>query len=152
MKTVALAIATAGGAGYFPIAPGTVGSAVGIVVYLLTRHFDPAIQVGLFVAVCVIGTWASTVAATHFGREDPGYVVIDEVAGQLATLLLLDVSLVGAFIGFLVFRVLDIIKPWPANRLEALHGGPGIMADDIMVGAYGWVLLWVLFHFVPWLR
>jgi len=152
VKAVALAIATAGGAGYFPIAPGTVGSAVGIVVYLLTRHLDPAVQVGLFVAVCLVGTWASTVAAVHFGRDDPGYVVIDEVAGQLATLLLLDVSLTGAAIGFLVFRVLDIIKLWPANRLEALHGGVGIMADDIMVGAYGWGLLWTLFYFVPWLR
>lgn len=152
MRAVALAIATAGGAGYFPFAPGTVGSAVGVGVYLLTRHLDPSLQVLLFVAVCVVGTWASTVAARHFGRDDPGYVVIDEVAGQLATLLLLDVGLVGTFIGFLIFRVLDIIKPWPANRLEALHGGFGIMADDVMAGAYGWVLMWGLVTLVPWLR
>ncbi len=152
MKPVAVAIATAGGAGYFPFAPGTVGSAVGVALYLLTRHLDPTWHVGLLVAVCAIGTWASTVAATHFGREDPGHVVIDEVAGQLATLLLLDVGLVGAFVGFLIFRVLDIIKPWPANRLEALHGGFGIMADDVMAGAYGWVLLWGLVYVFPWLR
>jgi phosphatidylglycerophosphatase A len=152
VKPVALALATAGGAGYFPFAPGTVGSAVGMAVYLLTRHLDPAIQVGLFVAICVVGTWAAGIAATHFGREDPGYVVVDEVAGQLATLLLLDVGLAGAAIGFFIFRVLDIIKPWPANRLEALHGGFGIMADDIMAGAYGWVLLWVLLYVFPWLR
>lgn len=152
MKAVALAIATAGGAGYFPFAPGTVGSAVGIVIYLLTRHLDPSIQVASFVVVCVIGTWASTVAARHFGREDPGYVVVDEVAGQLATLLLLDVGYVGAAIGFLIFRILDIIKPWPANRLEALHGGVGIMADDVMAGAYGWVLMWGLVTLIPWLR
>lgn len=152
MKAIALAVATAGGAGYFPFAPGTVGSAVGIAVYLLTKQLDPSVQIALFVAICVVGTWASTVAATHFGREDPGYVVVDEVAGQLATLLLLDVGLVGAGIGFVIFRILDIIKPWPANRLEALHGGLGIMADDIMVGAYGWVLLWGLMYFVPWLR
>lgn len=152
MKTVALAIATAGGAGYFPFAPGTVGSAVGVVIYLLTRHLDPASQVALFATVCVVGTWASTVAARHFGREDPGYVVVDEVAGQLATLLLLDVGVIGAGIGFLVFRILDIIKPWPANRLESLHGGLGIMADDVMAGAYGWVLMWGLVTLVPWLR
>jgi phosphatidylglycerophosphatase A len=152
VKSVAVAIATAGGAGYFPFAPGTVGSAVGIVVYLLSRHLDPGLQIGLFVMICVAGTWASTVAATHFGREDPGYVVIDEVAGQLATLLLLDVGLLGALAGFLIFRVLDIIKPWPANKLEALHGGLGIMADDIMAGAYGWVLLWGLVYVFPWLR
>jgi phosphatidylglycerophosphatase A len=152
VRSVALAIATAAGAGYFPFAPGTVGSAVGVAIYLLTRHLDPAVQVALFAAVCVIGTWASGVAAVHFGREDPGYVVVDEVAGQLGTLLLLDVGWAGAFVGFLIFRVLDIIKPWPANRLEALHGGLGIMADDIMVGVYGWGLLWGLIYLFPWLR
>jgi phosphatidylglycerophosphatase A len=152
VKSGALLIATVGGAGYFPFAPGTVGSAAGAVVYLLTRHLEPAIQVGLFGAICVVGIWASSVAARHFGREDPGHVVIDEVAGQLATLLLLDVGLLGTLAGFLIFRVLDIIKPWPANRLEALHGGFGIMADDVMAGAYGWVLLWVLVYLFPWLR
>ena len=152
MKSVALFIATVAGAGYFPIAPGTVGAAAGAAVYLLTRHLEPGIQVGLFAAICVVGTWASTVAARHFGREDPGHVVIDEVAGQLATLLLLDVGLMGTLAGFLIFRVLDIIKPWPANRLEALHGGVGIMADDVMAGAYGWVLLYGLVYLFPWLR
>jgi len=152
VKAVAVAIATVGGAGYFPIAPGTVGSAAGVVLYLLTRHLDPSVQVGLFVVVCVVGTWASTVAAQHFGREDPGYVVVDEVAGQLATLMLLDVGLLGASIGFLIFRVMDIIKPWPANRLEALHGGLGIMADDIMAGAYGWLVLWGILYVAPWIR
>ncbi len=152
MKGVAVAIATVGGAGYFPVAPGTVGSAAGVVVYLLTRHLDPAIQIGLFVAVCLVGTWASTVAARHFGREDPGYVVVDEVAGQLATLMLLDVGPLGASIGFLIFRVMDIIKPWPANRFEALHGGLGIMADDVMAGAYGWLVLWGILYVAPWIR
>lgn len=152
MKALAVAIATAGGAGYFPFAPGTVGSAVGIAVYLLSRRLDPGMQIGMFVAICVAGTWASTIAASHFGREDPGYVVVDEVAGQLATLLLLDVGLLGALAGFFIFRVLDIIKPWPANKLESLHGGLGIMADDIMAGAYGWLLLWGLIYVFPWLR
>jgi phosphatidylglycerophosphatase A len=145
-------IATVGGAGYFPFAPGTVGSAAGAIAYLLTRHLDPGVQVGLFAGVCVVGSWASTVAARHVGREDPGHVVVDEVAGQLATLLLLDVGWLGTLAGFLIFRVLDIVKPWPANRLEALHGGFGIMADDVMAGAYGWVLLFALISVFPWLR
>lgn len=152
MKAVALAIATVGGAGYFPFAPGTVGSAAGVVLYLLTRHLDAPSQVGLLLGVFVVGTWASTIAARHFGREDPGHVVVDEVAGQLMTLLLLDVNVVGAIVGFFIFRIMDIIKPWPANRLEALHGGLGVMADDMMAGAYGWVLLWGLLYFLPWLR
>lgn len=152
MTRLALVIATAGGAGYVPVAPGTAGSAVGVAIYLLTRHLEPVLQAALFVGICVVGIWASSEAARHFGRDDPGHVVIDEVAGQLATLLLLDVGLLGAAIAFLIFRVFDIVKPWPANRLEALHGGVGIMADDLMAGAYGWVLLWSLLYFFPWLR
>lgn len=152
MRRLAVVIATAGGAGYFPFAPGTVGSAVGVVVYFLTRHLEAPWQIGLVVGVSIIGTWAASRAAEHFGREDPGYVVIDEVAGQLVTLLLLDVGITGATLGFLIFRVLDIIKPWPAGRFEDLPGGLGIMADDIMAGAYGWVILWGAITLVPWLR
>ncbi len=74
------------------------------------------------------------------------------MAGQLVTLLLLHVGLVGAVLGFLVFRVLDIIKPWPAGRFEALPGGLGIVADDLMAGAYGWVIMWGAITLIPALR
>jgi phosphatidylglycerophosphatase A len=152
MNRLAVAIATSAGAGYFPIAPGTVGSAVGIVIYLLTRHMAPSWQIGLLAAISLVGIWAADVAARHFQRDDPGHVVIDEVAGQLVTLLLLDVGIAGAVIGFFVFRILDIIKPWPARQLERLHGGLGIMADDLMAGAYGWIIMWGLVHLVPAIR
>lgn len=152
MTRLAVWIATAGGAGYFPFAPGTVGSAVGLVLYLVTRHLGPTEQVSLCVAIACIGTWASSHAARYFDREDPGYVVIDEVAGQLTTYLLLDLTFTGAFLGFVIFRIFDIIKPWPAGRLESLPGGFGIMADDLMAGAYGWLLLWVIVTFMPMLR
>ena len=120
MKRAAVILATVGGAGYFPIAPGTVGSAVGVLVYWFTRQWPFSWQLGLVAAVTVVGTWAAGVAAGHFGREDPGHVVIDEVAGQLVTLLLTGAGLSGAVIGFFVFRLFDIIKPWPANRFERL--------------------------------
>jgi phosphatidylglycerophosphatase A len=152
MKRLGVFIATSAGAGYFPIAPGTVGSAVGVGLYWLTRGFSARWQVGLLVAISVIGVWASGVAARHFDREDPGYVVIDEVAGQLLTLLLLNVGLIGATLGFLIFRIFDIVKPWPARRFEDFPGGLGIMADDLMAGAYGWLLLWGLLKVVPGLR
>jgi phosphatidylglycerophosphatase A len=152
MKWLAVAIATSAGAGYFPVAPGTVGSAVGIVIYLLTRHMAPSWQIGLLVATSFIGLWAADAAARHFQREDPSHVVIDEVAGQLMTLLLLDVGVTGAAIGFVVFRILDIIKPWPARQLESLHGGLGIMADDLMAGVYGWIIMWGLIHLMPAIR
>ena len=89
----------------------------------------------------MVGVWAASVAARHFGREDPGPVVIDEVAGQLLTLLLTGVGVGGAIVGFFLFRVLDIFKPWPARQLESLPGGLGIMADDLMVAVYGNLLM-----------
>ncbi len=141
MKRFAVLLATSLGAGYSPIAPGTAGSAVGIVVYLLTRQWTAFQQIALVAIISVIGVWAADVAARHFGRDDPGQVVIDEVAGQLLTLLMTGVGLGGAIVGFFVFRVLDIFKPWPARRLESLHGGLGIMADDLMVAIYGNILI-----------
>ncbi len=141
MTRVGLALATVGGAGFFPFAPGTVGSAVGVGVYLLTRHWSLLGQGLLLAAIVVVGTWAAGVAAASLQREDPGPVVIDEVAGQLVTLFLTGAGLVGAIIGFFVFRIFDIIKPPPARQLEALHGGVGIMADDLMAGVYGWVVV-----------
>jgi len=134
-------LATVGGAGFFPIAPGTVGSAVGVGVYLLTRHWLWAWQLGLLAAIILIGVWASGVTAAALNREDPGPVVIDEVAGQLVTLFLTGVGPTGAIIGFFVFRIFDIIKPWPARQLEDLPGGVGIVADDVMAGVYGWVVV-----------
>lgn len=152
MRRLAVVLATSAGAGYFPIAPGTVGSAVGIAIYLLTRHLASSWQVGVLAAISAVGIWAADVAERHFQREDPGHVIIDEIAGQLMTLLLLDVGIVGAVIGFFVFRILDIIKPWPARQLESLHGGLGIMADDLMAGVYGWIIMWGLIHLVPAIR
>jgi phosphatidylglycerophosphatase A len=154
MKSAAILLATAGGAGYAPIAPGTFGSAVGAILYLVMRGLGlgASWEIGLLAAVTVLGVWASTEAARHFGREDPGYVVIDEVAGQLATYLLLDLSWVGVTIGFLLFRIFDIIKPWPAGKLESLHGGWGIMADDLMAGVYGWLVLAAIVSVIPALR
>jgi phosphatidylglycerophosphatase A len=152
MTRLAVIIASVGGAGYFPFAPGTVGSAIGLVVYFLTRDLGPISQTAILVGISVVGVWASSLAARHFGREDPGYVVIDEVAGQLMTLFLLDVGLAGALAGFVIFRVLDIIKPWPAGRFESLPGGLGIMADDLMAGVYGWLLLWGILAAQPLLR
>lgn len=141
MNRLGVALASAGGAGFFPVAPGTVGSAVGVGVYLLTYQWSPAAQGALLAAIVLVGIWAADVTARVLGREDPGPVVIDEVAGQLVTLFLTGAGLKGAIIGFFVFRLFDIVKPPPVRQLEALHGGLGIMADDLMAGVYGWVVV-----------
>lgn len=141
LAKVATLVATVGYAGFFPIAPGTVGSAVGLVIYAGVRVADSIVlELAIVTAVLVAGIWS----AGHLERElgkDPAAVVIDEVLGMLLTLALLDVSMAGALAGFFIFRILDVIKPFPAGRLEHLHGGFGIMMDDVMAGIYSNLLL-----------
>jgi phosphatidylglycerophosphatase A len=149
MKRLAIFLATTAGAGYSPLAPGTIGSLVGLVIYLYTVEWPAWYQFALCVAITIAGTWAATRAAEHFAREDPSHVVIDEVAGQLVSLFATGVGLRGAIVGFALFRLLDVIKPWPAGRLERLHGGTGIMADDVMAGIYVNLLLQVAVRTVP---
>lgn len=138
MTRFALALATAGYAGYFPFAPGTIGSLVGlgvhaaIVVTGWQSRAIPAAAVLLFAA----GVWAASRAEQHFRTTDPGPVVIDEVVGMLVSLAWIDVSVSGAVAGFLLFRGFDIVKPYPVARLERLTGGLGIMADDVIAGVY----------------
>ena len=130
-----LAVATVCGVGYAPVAPGTFGSAAGLLVWWLLPA-SPVVQAAAIVVIFVAGWWGGNVAERHFGRTDPGQVVIDEVMGMLITLFLNPVGWVGAIAGFLLFRVADVIKPYPANRLEQLYGGVGVMADDGMAAIY----------------
>jgi len=134
---LALACATVGYAGYVPIAPGTAGSAIGLVVYAAVRTAGSPIVEGLaMVVVAVIGVWASGMAERYFRAVDPGPVVIDEVLGMLITLAFIPVGWSGALAGFLLFRLFDIVKPFPSGRLERLPGGVGVMADDAMAAVY----------------
>ena len=96
-----------------------------------------------------LGVWSGNVAEKHFRRVDPGPVVLDEVAGMLITLALIPVTVSGAIVAFLVFRLLDVVKPWPADRLEALPGGLGMMADDAMAAVYGNVAMRLLIAVLP---
>jgi phosphatidylglycerophosphatase A len=132
---VPIALATAFGAGYMPKAPGTWGSAVGLLVWFLLPASTWA-QLSAIALVVVAGSWSAGMAERHFGRHDPGQVVIDEVAGMLITLFLNPAGWFSAAGGFLLFRAADILKPFPARRLERLPGGFGIMADDVMAGIY----------------
>jgi len=148
---LAVWIATAAGAGYFPIAPGTAGSAVGIVlvVGLGRLHLERAWSSVVFGAVSLLlfglGVWAAGKAEEFFGRVDPGQVVIDEVMGQVLTFLLVPHAtwkwLLG---GFLLFRAFDILKPVPARQAERIPRGWGIMIDDAVAGLYGMAVLSVL--------
>jgi phosphatidylglycerophosphatase A len=147
---LAVFVATVGYCGYFPFAPGTVGSAAGLVFYLLVWWAQsPVLEVGLIVLLFALGVWAGTTAERYFGGIDPGPIVIDEVVGMLITLAFIPVGLSGAIAGFFLFRVYDVIKPFPAGRLERLHGGLGVMADDAMAAVYANVTLRVVLWAVP---
>jgi phosphatidylglycerophosphatase A len=153
MKSVAVFVASFGYVGFFPFAPGTAGSLAGLALFAFIRWIGvPAIELGAIVAVFAIGIWAASGTEVALGRKDPGVVVIDEVLGMLITLALLPVSIPGVALGFLLFRVLDVVKPYPAAQLEHLHGGLGIMADDAVAGLYSHLLLRLCVWLVPaWL-
>jgi phosphatidylglycerophosphatase A len=143
-------------AGYSPVAPGTAGSLVGMAIY--------------FVEYCIFGgiSWVVNLAAVlllfypfmklsdegerFFGKKDPSQVVIDEVLGYWISVLFYPFNLKIALAAFVLFRLLDIVKPWPAGRLQRLRGGLGIMIDDCAVGVYTNLILLVailvlkLFH------
>jgi len=150
----AVFVCTFGYIGYFPVAPGTVGSAAGLIVYALLRwlHAPPAVDALLIAALFALGVWSGTHAERYFGTTDPGPGVIDEVVGMLITLYLLPVTWTVVFAGFLIFRVLDVIKPYPARRFESFHGGMGMMADDVMSAIYANLALRALVWIAPaWL-
>lgn len=153
MQRLALVIATCGYVGHVPVAPGTAGSAAGLVLFWAVRATgSPAVEIALVVVLGAAGMWSAGIAERRLGMVDPGPVIIDEVVGMLITLLLLPVNVAGAAVGFLVFRVLDVVKPWPAGRFEALPGGLGVMADDAMAAVYGHLIVRGLIVMAPgWL-
>jgi phosphatidylglycerophosphatase A len=135
IRSVALMCATVFGVGYAPMAPGTFGSAAGLLLWWLLPS-SSWIQLAAIAAVFAIGAWSAGVCEEHCGRVDPGHVVVDEVLGMLITLFMNPVGPVGVGLAFVAFRAADVVKPFPVNRLERLPGGAGIMADDAMAGVY----------------
>lgn len=159
---VALVWATGFFSGFSPVAPGTAGSAVMAVLYYASGKlglFQPfaldtlAWLLVVTVVVSYSGVWAAGRAERFFGAKDPGEVVVDEFAGQLITYLFLPLvpQLAGqpwvfeiwTLGGFFLFRLFDVLKPYPAQHFEALRGGLGIMADDIVAGIQA-SLVWLL--------
>ncbi len=136
----ALAVASVLGVGYIPVASGTFGSAAGLLLWAVLPG-SALVQTAAIVALFVAGAWSGSLAEEHFGRTDPGQVVIDEVLGMLVTLLWNPVGWTGAVAGFMLFRIFDIVKPYPAGRLERLPGGVGVMADDVMAAVYANLVL-----------
>jgi phosphatidylglycerophosphatase A len=147
---MAVALATAGGAGFAPKAPGTAGSIVGVFVYLLVEAAHAgAYYLHAIIFFFIVGTWASSRVERLYGH-DSQRIVIDEVVGQMITFGLYagryQLSAIFIAIGFGLFRLFDITKPFPIRRLERLPGGLGVVADDVGAGVYALVAL-ALIHY-----
>ena len=153
MRRLAVFVCSFGYIGFFPVAPGTVGSAAGVAVYLAAKYFAvPYIEVILILALGAAGVALTPPCEEDLRCVDPGPIVIDEVMGMLITLFMIPVGWAGILVGFVLFRALDVAKPFPARRLERLHGGFGVMADDAMAAVYANVLLRGAHHLAPgWL-
>jgi phosphatidylglycerophosphatase A len=126
--------------GHAPIAPGTAASAVtAIVLWLL--GWPPLALATLLLVVLVAGTWAAGEAERALGGQDPGAIVVDEVAGMTISVLTVPLTLPVLVTGFVLFRIFDVVKPFPAGASQRLRGGVGVMIDDVIAGLYALCLL-----------
>jgi phosphatidylglycerophosphatase A len=137
-------IASALFSGYSPLASGTVGSFVGLAIYAIPGFEQATILLATSVVVFIVGIRTATVMENYYGH-DPAQVTIDEVLGMWLSLALLPKSVLVALVGFFVFRILDILKPFPAKRFDRMTGGFGIMMDDVIVAVYTNLILHLLF-------
>ena len=137
------------GTGLAPKAPGTFGSLPGVLLFWWTLEFGLYVQLGIAVLIALIGIWICGESARRLGVHDHGGIVWDEIAGMYVTLFLAPPTIVGFVAAFVLFRIMDIVKPWPIRDLDhSIDGGLGIMLDDLvaalyaalLLGLYGWLM------------
>ena len=130
------------GTGLAPVAPGTFGSIPGLALFWLTLDFGLYVQLGVALALVIAGIWICGESARRIGVHDHGGIVWDEIAGMYLTLFLAPTTIAGFVFAFLLFRLTDIVKPWPIRDLDhRIHGGLGIMLDDLVAALYAAFLL-----------
>jgi len=145
---IALFVAQGAYSGRAPIAPGTAGTVVGVLLYLLMKDLGPLAYSAVCAAVITVGTWAAGRVDRMFGTKDNSTIVIDEIAGYLVAMLMVPGTWLYIIAAFFLFRLFDIAKPFPLRRLEEVPGGPGVMLDDIGAGVYTNVVLQVVSFFL----
>jgi phosphatidylglycerophosphatase A len=131
------------------VAPGTAGSAVALAILWLVP-FSRAGLVAFFVVVTLAGIWAAQVVEAQIGEKDPGAIVIDEVAGMTLSVLALPLTPSVLLTAFVLFRIFDVVKPFPAGRSQAIRGGAGVMIDDLIAGLYALAVVAALRALVGW--
>ncbi|MCX6355415.1 MAG: phosphatidylglycerophosphatase A [Candidatus Aureabacteria bacterium] len=145
IKKLALIVASCGGAGYAPFAPGTVGAAVGLIpVFLLVRH--PVLYGVTMIVLFFVGVYAGTIAESVLGVKDSSLIVIDEAVSTMITFAFLRLTVAGVIIGFILNRLLDIVKPFPARSIQTVCGGWGVMLDDVVSAVYSNLVLRLILY------
>jgi len=148
VRTLVIVLATAGGAGYAPVASGTVGSLVALpIVPWIARVRDGSwpLGVALVVGIAALAIWTAGRAEVVFGGKDHSRIVIDEVAGMATAALFVPATWTAAVVVFVVFRVFDVLKPYPAGLIDRRgRGGFGVVGDDLVAGAYAGIVTRVM--------
>ena len=147
-NAVILFIAQGAYSGKSPFAPGTAGTVVGVLLYLLVKGLGTAWYLAATAAVTVIGIWTAGRAEVLLGRKDAPSIVIDEIAGYLISMFLVPSGWGYVVAAFFLFRIFDIIKPFPLYRLQDLHGGLGVVIDDVGAGIYTNIVLQIGWYFI----
>lgn len=146
-NSIILFIAEGAWSGRSPFAPGTAGTVVGVLLYLLLKGASSGIYLGVCVLVAVLGTWAAGEAERLLGRKDSPSIVIDEIAGFLISLFLVPATWQYIVAAFFLFRFFDVVKPWPLFGIQKVPGGAGVMLDDIGAGIYTNAVLQAVVYF-----
>ena len=144
-----MAIATGMYSGYLPKAPGTWGSLVGLFLFFMLHTLSLPVYLAVVAGLFLVGSFAAGEAEKIMDHKDPGLVVIDEIVGMLITMIAVPATPLAMALGFILFRIFDIAKPFPIGFIDQrFHGGLGIMLDDVMAGIYSLVVLQVLVRFI----
>ncbi len=137
-------LATGAGVGYLPLAPGTAGSLLGAALCFPLLYLPWPVYLGATLVLTAIAVWTAGRMAAELGHPDPPQVVIDEIAGMWLAAIALPPTLYDLAAVFLLFRLMDVVKPGPIPRLERLRGGLGIVADDVVAGLLARAMWWLL--------
>lgn len=144
MNKFAIFLATGAYSGYFPVAPGTAGTVVAIPLYLFLSKSGPYVYLVFTLFLLPLSFWSAGLAEQIFGAKDSGFIVVDEIIGFLVAMFMVPSHTANIIAGFLLFRFFDILKIFPANLVESLGGGIGVVADDIVAGIYAGLSLRIL--------
>jgi len=138
------------GSGLLPVAPGTAGTVPGVFLCILLAGLPTGVYLTVTVLVVLAGVWICDRASQELGVHDHGGIVWDEIAGFLVTMIAIPVNIGSLIAGFVLFRLLDIVKPWPIRWLDRrVGGGIGIMIDDVVAGLFACLLMHALLFFFP---